>query len=134
MSWQLTGDVEEFADAAGDFLRSRPVEHTVPLTLVDTLRRQGPHAYGPDDPVFGLVPGTGRDGGRRMPADAAVSAAGHRRAGPCPGWPSCWPAGRCPAVNALAGDVDELRRRLAAADRRDARARAGGRGCTAWTR
>jgi predicted GNAT family acetyltransferase len=26
----------------------------VPLTLVDTLRRRGPHAYGPGDPLFGV--------------------------------------------------------------------------------
>src|SRR5882724_2402999 len=54
MAWDLTGDVEKFAETAGDFLRSRPVQHTTLLTLVDTLRRRGPHAYGPDDPIFGL--------------------------------------------------------------------------------
>ena len=53
MTWELTGDVDEFAETAGDFLRSRPVQHTTLLTLVDTLRRRGPHAYGPDDPAFG---------------------------------------------------------------------------------
>ena len=53
MSWHLTGDVEEFSEIAGDFLRSRPVQHTVPLTLVDTLRRHGPRAYGPEAPIFG---------------------------------------------------------------------------------
>jgi GNAT superfamily N-acetyltransferase len=53
MSWELTEDVEAFASTAGDFLRSRPVEHTVFLTLVDTLRRRGLHAYGPGDPIFG---------------------------------------------------------------------------------
>jgi hypothetical protein len=53
VSWHLSGSVEEFADAAGDFLRSRPVEHTVPLTLVDSVRRDGPHAYGSGDPLFG---------------------------------------------------------------------------------
>ena len=53
MTWHLTGDVEEFAEVAGEFLRSVPVQHTVPLTLVDTLRRQGSHAYGPEDPFFG---------------------------------------------------------------------------------
>jgi predicted GNAT family acetyltransferase len=51
--WELTEDVEAFAATAGDFLRSRPVEHTVFLTLVDTLRRRGPHAYGPGNPIFG---------------------------------------------------------------------------------
>lgn len=53
MSWELTADVEAFASTAGDFLRSRPVEHTVLLTLVDTLRRRGRYAYGPGDPIFG---------------------------------------------------------------------------------
>jgi ribosomal protein S18 acetylase RimI-like enzyme len=53
MPWELTEDVEAFDATAGEFLRSRPVEHTVLLTLVDTLRRRGPHAYGPGDPVFG---------------------------------------------------------------------------------
>ncbi len=53
MSWELTEDVETFASTAGDFLRSRPVEHTVLLTLVDTLRRRGLHAYGSGDPIFG---------------------------------------------------------------------------------
>ena len=53
MTWHITGNVQEFQQTAGEFLRSRPVEHTVPLTLVDTLRERGPHFYGPDDPVFG---------------------------------------------------------------------------------
>ena len=53
MPWELSDDVEVFASTAGDFLRSRPVEHTVLLTLVDTLRRRGPYAYGTGDPVFG---------------------------------------------------------------------------------
>jgi predicted GNAT family acetyltransferase len=53
MPWHLTDSVDEFDETAGDFLRSRPVEHTVQLTLIDTLRKRGPHAYGPDDPIFG---------------------------------------------------------------------------------
>jgi RimJ/RimL family protein N-acetyltransferase len=53
MTWHLTESVDEFYDTAGDFLRSRPVEHTVPLTVIETLRQRGPHAYGPDDPIFG---------------------------------------------------------------------------------
>ena len=53
MGWELTDEVETFAATTGTFLRSRPVEHTVLLTLVDTLRRRGRHTYGPDDPVFG---------------------------------------------------------------------------------
>jgi GNAT superfamily N-acetyltransferase len=52
MPWHRTGDVERFAAAASGFLRSRPVEHTVPLTLLQTLRTHGPYAYGPVEPVF----------------------------------------------------------------------------------
>ena len=54
MGWELTEDVEAFAATAGDFLRSRPVQHTVLLTLVGTLRRRGLHAYGPGLPIFGV--------------------------------------------------------------------------------
>ncbi|WP_250028678.1 GNAT family N-acetyltransferase [Paractinoplanes maris] len=53
MAWHLTDDVETFHATAGEFLQARPIEHTTLLTLVDTLRRRGPHAYGPLDPVFG---------------------------------------------------------------------------------
>ncbi|MGX6602884.1 GNAT family N-acetyltransferase [Micromonosporaceae bacterium Da 78-11] len=53
MGWTLTSDLDEFTGTAGQFLRSRPVEHTVLLTLIDTSRRRGPHAYGVDDPIFG---------------------------------------------------------------------------------
>ena len=53
MAWELTDDVERFAEAAGEFLRSRPVEHTVPLTLIATLRRRGSQAFGTGEPVFG---------------------------------------------------------------------------------
>ncbi len=57
MPWHLTDDVERFAAAAGGLLRSRPVEHTVPLTLVDTLRSRGPYSYGPVDPFFAWYDG-----------------------------------------------------------------------------
>jgi len=53
MAWHLTDSVDQFHRVAGDFLRSRPVEHTVPLTIVDTLRTCGPHYFGPGDPIFG---------------------------------------------------------------------------------
>jgi predicted GNAT family acetyltransferase len=53
MPWHFTDSVDEFDETAGDFLRTRPVEHTVQLTLIDTLRKRGPHAYGPDVPIFG---------------------------------------------------------------------------------
>src|SRR3982751_5331379 len=54
MAWELTESVEHFEATAGGFLRSRPVQHTVLLTLVDTLRRRGLQAYGEGSPVFGF--------------------------------------------------------------------------------
>ncbi|MER6413202.1 GNAT family N-acetyltransferase [Streptomyces humidus] len=64
--WHLTCDLDAFLERAGEFLASRPASHTVPLTVVDSLRRRGPHVYGDEDPVFGVlggdVPG-GEDGG-----------------------------------------------------------------------
>lgn len=53
MSWQISEAVQEFLDRAGPFLRSRPVENTVLLTLADTLKSRGPRVFGPDDPIFG---------------------------------------------------------------------------------
>lgn len=107
MSWQLTGDVEEFADAAGDFLRSRPVEHTVPLTLVATLRKHGSNAYGPDAPIFGWYrapDGTVAGACLRTPPFPLLVTAAPDLAGLAAAL-----AGRpLPGVNALAGDVDEF--------------------------
>jgi predicted GNAT family acetyltransferase len=53
MAWHITENVDEFLAGAGDFLRSRPVENTVLLTIADTVRLRGPHAYGDGTPVFG---------------------------------------------------------------------------------
>jgi RimJ/RimL family protein N-acetyltransferase len=52
MGWNVTSDPEEYAAAAGDFLRADPVENTVPLGLIETLRAEGPDAFG-TDPLFG---------------------------------------------------------------------------------
>jgi RimJ/RimL family protein N-acetyltransferase len=41
MAWETTRDVERYAGRAGRFLRSRPVEHTVPLTVIEALRARG---------------------------------------------------------------------------------------------
>ena len=107
--WELTEDVEAFAATAGDFLRSRPVEHTVFLTLVDTLRRRGMHAYGVGDPIFGFWrTGSGPVDGvllqtppfammfSRLPADAVAAA------------PEAVAGRSLPGVNMLAGDADEF--------------------------
>ncbi|MCX5265245.1 GNAT family N-acetyltransferase [Streptomyces sp. NBC_00199] len=53
--WYLTQDLDAFLERAGEFLRSRPALHTVPLTVVDSLRRRGPHIYGPEAPLFGTL-------------------------------------------------------------------------------
>lgn len=53
--WHLTEDLDDFLARAGDFLRSRPVLHTVPLTVTEALRTRGADAYGDDAPAFGLL-------------------------------------------------------------------------------
>jgi predicted GNAT family acetyltransferase len=53
VAWSTTGDVEEFLEAAGAFLRSRPAENTVRLSVAETLRARGPRAFGDADPRFG---------------------------------------------------------------------------------
>ncbi|MEU6375877.1 GNAT family N-acetyltransferase [Streptomyces sp. NPDC046909] len=53
--WHLTEDVDDFLARAGDCLRSRPVLHTVPLTVTEALSTRGADAYGDDAPVFGLL-------------------------------------------------------------------------------
>ncbi|MFE0453403.1 GNAT family N-acetyltransferase [Streptomyces sp. NPDC058914] len=60
--WRLTHDLDAFLARAGAFLASEPALHTVPLTVTDGLRRRGPHAFGPEDPHFGLLE---RDGAVR---------------------------------------------------------------------
>ncbi|MGW0879897.1 GNAT family N-acetyltransferase [Streptomyces sp. NPDC002671] len=59
--WRLTGDLDEFLSRAGDFLRSRPALHTVPLTVTDALQRRGLHVFGEQPPLFGTL--GERDGG-----------------------------------------------------------------------
>jgi GNAT superfamily N-acetyltransferase len=53
VSWRLTADLDEFFALAGAFLAARPVEHTLLLSVTDTLRRRGLHAFGDDAPLFG---------------------------------------------------------------------------------
>ncbi|MFC5186265.1 GNAT family N-acetyltransferase [Actinomadura harenae] len=53
--WRITGDLDVFDAAAGPFLRADPTRNTSHLTILDTLRRAGPHAFGPADPVFGWI-------------------------------------------------------------------------------
>ncbi|GAA2425731.1 hypothetical protein GCM10010405_05300 [Streptomyces macrosporus] len=53
--WHLTEDVHDFLARAGDFLRSRPVLHTMPLTVIERLRTDGAAAHGAEAPVFGRL-------------------------------------------------------------------------------
>ncbi|MFJ8674008.1 GNAT family N-acetyltransferase [Streptomyces sp. NPDC093589] len=51
--WRTTQDLDAFEEAAGAFLRSRPVEHTLLLSVTSSLRVLGADAYGSDAPRFG---------------------------------------------------------------------------------
>ncbi|RFU36750.1 GNAT family N-acetyltransferase [Actinomadura logoneensis] len=55
--WRFTGDPDAFDAAAGALLRADPARNTTHLTILDTLRHTGPHAYGTADPVFGWFGG-----------------------------------------------------------------------------
>jgi FR47-like protein len=68
MAWTLTADLGDYVAVAGGFLRSRPVEHTIQLAVIETLRIRGGSAFGEVAPLFGWW----RSGGG--------AAAGHVRA------------------------------------------------------
>ncbi|MET9428452.1 GNAT family N-acetyltransferase [Streptomyces sp. NPDC003036] len=53
--WYLTEDVDDFLARAGDFLRSRPAPHIMPLTVTARLRARGADAYGPPAALFGSL-------------------------------------------------------------------------------
>ncbi|HEY1319973.1 MAG TPA: GNAT family N-acetyltransferase [Streptosporangiaceae bacterium] len=53
MAWTLTQDVGEYLAAAGDMLRSQPAQNTLMLTIAESLRARGGHAFGEADPLFG---------------------------------------------------------------------------------
>ncbi|ARF58491.1 GNAT family N-acetyltransferase [Streptomyces gilvosporeus] len=53
--WHLTEDIDDFLARAGDFLRSRPALHTMPLTVTEKLRANGAAAHGAEAPVFGRL-------------------------------------------------------------------------------
>ncbi len=53
MAWRLTDNLDTFLDAAGDHLRAEPALHTVPLTVLETVRLSGPSAFGDSPPLFG---------------------------------------------------------------------------------
>jgi GNAT superfamily N-acetyltransferase len=60
MTWTLTLDPDSLAAAAGGWLRSKPVQHTTVLTVLETVRKRGLGAYGDQPPQFGWH--TGADG------------------------------------------------------------------------
>jgi GNAT superfamily N-acetyltransferase len=53
MTWALTEDLAEYIATAGEFLRSRPVQHTIQLTVVESLRARGLATFGQPAPLFG---------------------------------------------------------------------------------
>ncbi|MFG3526649.1 GNAT family N-acetyltransferase [Streptomyces sp. NPDC047917] len=53
MPWTFTDDVDAFLDTAGASLAARPAENTQILTVTETLRLHGPHAYGDAAPLLG---------------------------------------------------------------------------------
>jgi ribosomal protein S18 acetylase RimI-like enzyme len=53
MTWRRTDSRAEFEAAAGQLLRSDPVRHTVPLTVLDALSQGGETTFGDGAPVFG---------------------------------------------------------------------------------
>ncbi|MEU7423318.1 GNAT family N-acetyltransferase [Streptomyces sp. NPDC040750] len=53
--WHLTEDLDDFLARAGDFLRSRPASHIMPLTAARRLRTRGAAAYGVQAPLFGRL-------------------------------------------------------------------------------
>jgi predicted GNAT family acetyltransferase len=53
MTWALTEDLAEYVAVAGGFLRSRPVRHTIQLSVVETLWARGGSTFGGAAPLFG---------------------------------------------------------------------------------
>ena len=51
--WETTTDLDAFLAAAGETMRARPAEHTLLLTITDSLRVRGLGAYGSEAPCFG---------------------------------------------------------------------------------
>ncbi|KES03747.1 acetyltransferase [Streptomyces toyocaensis] len=57
--WQLTHDVDDFLDRAGDFLRSRPALHNTALTDIEKLRGRGADTPGAEAAAFGHLESEG---------------------------------------------------------------------------
>jgi GNAT superfamily N-acetyltransferase len=52
-SWETTADLGAFLAAAGETMRARPAQHTLLLTIAESLRVRGLDAYGSSPPCFG---------------------------------------------------------------------------------
>jgi RimJ/RimL family protein N-acetyltransferase len=53
--WHLTEDIDDFLARAGDFLRSRPALHTMPLTVTEGLRTRRADGAGAEATVLGRL-------------------------------------------------------------------------------
>ena len=53
MTWTLTGDIDSYLTAAGGLLSAEPVRNTVLLSVLASLTKLGPAAYGEEAPLFG---------------------------------------------------------------------------------
>jgi hypothetical protein len=53
--WHLTEDIDDFLARAGDFLRSRPALHTMPLTVTEQLRTRRAGGAGAEATVLGWL-------------------------------------------------------------------------------
>jgi ribosomal protein S18 acetylase RimI-like enzyme len=72
MAWLTHSSATAFDTAAGAFLTSRPVAHSVPLTIAQRARRAGPGGTGSEDPQDGGPPA---EFGHWTAPDGAVAAA-----------------------------------------------------------
>jgi GNAT superfamily N-acetyltransferase len=59
MAWTITRSLDAFTGTVGELLRSDPVQHTVPLTVLAALSASGPSAIGDDPPRYGWHTGHG---------------------------------------------------------------------------
>jgi RimJ/RimL family protein N-acetyltransferase len=53
MTWQLTDSLDEFGRVAAPHLQADPVRHTVPLSVLASLRFTGMSRFGDEPPIFG---------------------------------------------------------------------------------
>ena len=53
MTWHLTHSSSDFLAAADGYLRADPVRHTVPLTVLESIKHSGAAIYTDSPPLFG---------------------------------------------------------------------------------